>query len=199
MQENYEIISKAILEYIRQIGVKTVLTNKVFTGQLKVFYVNWVGRDDRYYSLLAPCGYSTVYRVGQSDISSVHDSIQSVLEFNTRIFENTDDWYSGMWDLEYAKRYTNELMRQISSRTFTDISESGYSVADVQLHVQPTLGVTIWYRSPTGRLGNITVWQGSKTSIGLVDDGFIRFLDALGISGSVQCMRQLRFEIGENT
>lgn len=197
MQESYDVISKVILEYIKRIGVKTILTNKVFAGELRVFYLNWIGRDDKYYSLLAPCSYSTVYRVGQSDISSSYNSIQAVLEFNTKVFEDTDAWYEGMWKLEYAERYSEELMRQINSRTFNSISAGGYRTVDVHLHVQPMLGMTIWYESVTGKLGNITVWQGTKTTLGLVDDGFIKFLDALGILGNVQCMQQLRFGIGE--
>ncbi len=198
MQENYEFVSKVVLDYVKGIGVKTILTNKVFTGILKVFYINWIGADDKYYSLLAPCSCSTVYKVEQVNFSGDYKDMQSVLKSNTKIFDTSDDWRCGMWELEYAKQYADTLCNQIASRTFNGVSESGYSVVDVQLHVQPMLGVTIWYRSITGRLGNITVWQGTKTILGITDAGFIRFLEALGISGCVQSLQRLQFCIGEN-
>lgn len=189
MQENYEFIEKAIVEFIKSYGVRIILSKIKMGGVIRVYCYNWVGSDGRYYSLLAPCSMSCVYPCEGFTVTGGRD-IHGVLQHNLAVFKSKDEWDAGHWTREYVENYSKNLGNDLLHRSSYQKCVGGYRVVGVQLHVQPCIGVSIWYKKNV--LGCFTIWYGSKTSLNSTDPGFKEFVDSLGFSGCLEVTLMVR-------
>ena len=188
MQENYDFMNKAVIGFVKKHGVKIVLTQEAFTGLLRVYYYNWLGVDGKYYSLLAPCSYAKVYTT--EVFSNAQGSLHQVLQKNLRVFESKDEWDAGKWQRDAAKGFNKMLQGELEKRAILRVSVGKYSVEDVQLHLQPALGMTVWYSKNGSDLESLTMWYGSKTTVFSLDRELAEFIDALGFAECVSVKLQ---------
>lgn len=185
MQESYKMMDKVLVSFVKKIGIKTVLTQQKFTGLLRVYYYNWIGVDNKFYSLLAPCSYDKVYTQNIFSFSGLCSTLFGALKNNLRVFETKEEWDAGKWSRDDACEYNNRLQHEMEKTATMRVTVGKYRVEDVQLHIQPTLGITVWYCKGEDEFESITLWSGAKTTVFSLDREFVEFIDALGFSECV--------------
>lgn len=176
-------IQNVIESYIKDTGVDVMLTNDMISGLVDVFYYNWISTDGRYFSLLCPCSQTQILPVERHDVVS-GCSLNTMLEHNLRIFNTKSEWNVGKWGREYAKEYNDMLKKTLLDKRQIDTVVCGYTVKGIDLHVQPCLGVTLWYFKT--KLECLTIWFGYKITVVTCDDKFGKFIQELGFSEWVE-------------
>lgn len=183
MLKDYNCMREVINSFIKKIGVDIILSKAEIDGLLHVFYYNWFGTDGKYYSLLAPCStnhcYSPNITIGTSGYS-----LQEALRKNLRCFESKEAWHDGMWTRKQAEDFNKALERELLNREEYSVCVGGYTVHGVQLHVQPELGISIWYKKED--LDCFTIWYATKTTLETKDPLFKAFIDSLGFKEFIE-------------
>lgn len=191
------IVGETVKGFVKSKKVQVVLGAKVVeTEALKCFLYNWLGSDERFYSLVAPYTEATVYNFPDV-MYTANSSFDDVLNHNLKVFDTKEEWQSGKWS-EYEIR--NEMK---NLKIFLDGLATGYlklphhTVQSIMTHLHPVLGMTILYKDSKDKQNSLTIWFNSVTAIE-VDDAYIgELLTAMKIENRVrvvQCAKSLRLE-----
>lgn len=188
MHDEYEFMTRVVNEFVKGHGIKIVLTAKVFKGFLHVYYYNWVGTDDCYYSLLAPCSKTMIYEY-PNFATTTGGTMTGVLKKNLRCFENKDEWNKEKWKPEEAEECAKRIADCMGEYSALIGTFGEYSVLGVEVHLQPALGVTVWYKKEC--VGCVTCWYGSVATVVTEDSGMVEFIERIGLERLVKvvCLR----------
>lgn len=182
-------MEKIILQFLKSIHIAVVLNKQIFTGLLNVLYMNFIGKDDMFYSFMIAYNETQVFAkpaiyLGLRD-SSESPSIEDLLANNLRSFSNKAAWNEGKWDINVAKNFSKYIENKLDVNRYAGIRCGQYAVKYAELWSKPALGITIFYSKGDSYHNVITIWLGSKTVVSDSDIEFLQFLEALGISNYV--------------
>ena len=180
---DYSFMEEAIRQFVLNYGVRIVLPKDVFKSTLNVYVYNWIGGDDRYYSLLVPCSTNMVYYHDAGRFVQETSSLQKAMISNLLVFTKKEDWDAGHWTADFAKGYVKTLEKFVLCRK--GISGGGkYSITGIQLHVQPMIGISVWYVG--AGMDCITVWCGYVKKVVTTDSEYRKFLESLNFEGMLE-------------
>lgn len=182
MYNPYQLIEELILEFVLGTGVNLVLSRKTEdTGLIRVYYFNWTGKDGHYYSLVAPCSFAMVYTFPKVDVSVADNYV--ALQNNLKVFANKTEWDDGKWTGKEIREYAAVLSNTFQVGTLTGSEFAGYTVLKTQIHFNPELGMTVWYKKE--KIDCFTVWWGKMTFVS-GDDELAEFVNNLGLQNCVK-------------
>lgn len=170
------------MEFIKGIGVAVMLNNGKIDGDITVLYYNWLGVDERLYSLLVPCTAASVYSA--DNIFATSSSINDALNKNLKVFDTREDWDDGKWTQQHAEKCSKEMSAFARCFVTTNCSIGDYTLVQSQLLVHPCIGMTLWY-TYRGEYNTLTVWLRAKVEVEAKDERFEEFVEKLGISDLV--------------
>lgn len=182
-----ERMKKVILQFIKGIGISIILNREEFGTEFKVLYYNWIGIDDKFYSLLVPCSVATIYRADSYAIPG--NSIEGTLKHNLRVFDTKEEWNSGKWGREYAQDYCERINSYTACLITKKCETSNYKLLEVKPWTVPCPGLTVWF-SYQGQPDSLTVWLGACTTKQAQTSEFQEFIEQLGIAGMVNVVVQ---------
>lgn len=88
------IVRETVKGFVKSKKVQVVLGAKVVeTEALKCFLYNWLGSDERFYSLVAPYTEATVYNFPDV-MYTANSSFDDVLNHNLKVFDTKEEWQS---------------------------------------------------------------------------------------------------------
>lgn len=192
----YRFVESVTKAFIRGKCAQTVISARVLGGIIRCYQYDWVGYDQRFYSLVVPCTEATVYKF--PDILRTNSrSFEQVLESNLRVFNTKEEWQSNKWTEGYVRQELSALEKKFDAVRAEHLNLKHHSVQSIIMHLQPTIGMTIWYQDSEKKMSSFTVWINAITTIE-VDDRYIgELLTALGIESRVhivQCAPALALE-----
>ena len=175
-----------IIDFIKSIGIAVVLNNKVLHGLVDVYYFNWIGTDNKFYSLLAFANQTQIFSKNVKWLGDGTDnSLQDVLFNCLRVSETKEDWLLERWELEPLEKLEEGLVCQIRNQIAFDVVNSIYRVRSVSVFIQPIVGFSIFYDKDDKFHGTINVLVNSKTVLKRHDSYFFEFVEGLGLSDFV--------------
>ena len=80
-----------IFEFVRSFGVLIILRKKLISGALDYYFIDWMGTDSHFYSLLVICNESQIFSKDVIAIGSSDKSL-SPLTSNLKQFPTKEDW-----------------------------------------------------------------------------------------------------------
>lgn len=182
-----DLMTKVINSYVKSIGIKMILSNDVIYGFITIIRMNWIGGDDRYYSLLVPFNETTIFDASDCTVQYTNMSFVSMLKKNTRIFDSKDEWMQGVWSKDYATKYSSNLKNGLISNVVTSKVFGNYKVLEIIPYVKPCIGFTFWYEKlDTNEINAITVWRGAITKVYTEDLNLHQLISDLGLVDSIQ-------------
>ncbi|MEY8334662.1 hypothetical protein AALB53_16380 [Lachnospiraceae bacterium 47-T17] len=191
---------RVIDSFIKSIGVSVILERKVFRGLLDVYYYNFIGKDDKFYSFLVACNDTQIILDPQKYFMFASDfcdedaelkvlslqycvdemDVDLLLARNLRVFCSKEDWIVGRWCTDSAKAFDQELRRTVKE-CFNECCRVGeYELIQHSIWTRPALGFSIMYNKNGVFGGVVTVWHGSITELEY-SQGLHDFLVELGI------------------
>lgn len=132
-----------IIQFVRSMHVKVILTNKVFSGLLDVFYLNWIGTDGRYYSLLVPFNETQIFTCNLDLIGGCTEGTR--LAANLRISDNKESWIQERWQPEFAAHLAQRLSQSLPIGKYPVVYDGRYVLSAVQYFTHPALMVSVQY------------------------------------------------------
>lgn len=134
-----------IFEFVRSFGVLIILRKKLISGALDYYFIDWMGTDSQFYSLLVICNESQIFSKDVIAIGSSDESL-SPLTSNLKQFSTKEDWVIDKWDLNYAKKLEAFLADQLSQIDLTGCDTETYHVLNCIACLRPMLQYVITYR-----------------------------------------------------
>lgn len=176
-----DIMQQVINNFVKRKGVSIMLTKTVIRGALSVYYYNWVGTNEKYYSLLVPCNESQIFTV-DGDVALI-DDMEKALDKNLKQFYTKGEWDVGKWKREVAEEFNSTLEKKLNSIYRPTEPINGYRVVDLKIYLEPNVGISIWYQRET--LQNLTVWLGHHRDVFTYDAGLKEFVDQFEFGDAV--------------
>lgn len=182
------MMKEIISGFVRKLGVKVMLSQKVLAGTLDTFYYNWIGSDGKYYSLLVACNDTSFFiKTGNTFRLSTFDTA-TTLKDALRQFECKQDWMTGKWTLQEALTFCSFIEQQLEHNYSRNVEVGCYKLISEKFWIRPALGVSVFYR--VGDFTNVlNFWYGSKTTISTNDSDFLDFINELGYSDLIDVVQ----------
>lgn len=187
--DRYVQVTSIVKDFIKRKRVQVVLGAKVLeTETLRCFLYNWLGSDEKFYSLVVPHTEATIYNFPEVTYVSVRN-FDSILEHNLKSFDTRDAWQKDRWSEQEVRTEMRSL------KIFLDNLATGYlklphhSIQSIMTHLHPVLGMTIWYKNFKEKSNSITIWFDSITTIEVDDEYIEELLTSLHIEDKVQVMQ----------
>lgn len=201
-----------ITDFLKRQGIKVILTQKLFTGAVDVFYINYLGADDYYYSLLvayndtqfllspgANAGTGEVKNLtgkiddfeeeeesaAESAAESTSNNADMILRDNLRRFSTKADLGTGCWSIDLAQNFSAMLMENLKSYCIGGKTLGDYAVISHKLWTRPSLGFSILYSKNGIYGGTINIWLGCKTLLDYNAELY-EFCDLLQINNFIE-------------
>ena len=174
-------ISTSIKQFMKFLTVSVVFDFKIFSDVVDVYYVNWMSKDDKFYSLLVIANDTQVFLkdtffLGGFSESTVFDRLYS----NLRVFDSKDKWMYGKWDLMYAKNLNTAVSKYLQSFTIPCVVNEFYEVCSYKVYTRPVLSISFSYLKNGVYAGNVFIPFDRKTI--LIGDSYFReFIHDLGL------------------
>lgn len=177
-------MKRLIERFVKQVGVRVILTKTVQEGILDLYAYAWLGSDDRVYHMVVLANDTSLFvRNGDTFVlsyDSVTDTLQRSLEVSDSLAE------SGMQeDIAVAEKFVQFMQYRVARPACREFTCGLYRLVEEKLSVRPALGVRILYEAGN-HLEVLTVWYGSKTVVRTNDLEFQSFLIGLGYADLIE-------------
>ena len=140
-------ITQAIKGFMRSITVATVLSFKVISEVLDVYYVNWMSKDDKFYSLLVIANETQVFSKTIPLLGIVTDEKMffDVFYKNLRVFDTKIDWSLGKWSLDYAITISQSITKELQEYKAPACLNPVYNLVSFCVYTRPRLAINVVY------------------------------------------------------
>lgn len=188
---------RVINAYLQDIGVSVWLDRKTYSDLVDVFYCNFIGSDEKFYSMLVVyndtqilldpqiyLGYASDFcgdEILDAQCRALEEPVSNLqLGRCLRCFSDKGDWLVGRWKKEDAALINRELRARLNA-CFSDGCEAcGYALVSHRLWTRPALGFSLMYSRYNVYVGTISVWTGCKTRL-VYEHDLREFVKELGI------------------
>lgn len=178
-----------IVSFVKSLGVTVMLSQKVFSDLLDFYCLNWLGSDDRYYSLLVPCNETQIFTAERLLLGEPCSGC--AIGANLRVFATKQEWLDGRWSLSDAERADKVLAEWIRKKCNCCYEGYGYKVHTVVCTTRPFLSISVACQRGNDLAGSFTVTTGS---VSVVRCGRDLALFISEVSAELGCSQFLQIE-----
>lgn len=131
-----------IIRFVKSIGVLVPLRTRIIHGMLDYYFIDWIGKDSQYYSLLVIANETQIFT---RNILALGESDEPLCDIATNLkqFNNKSDWVIDKWDLEITKKYDAFLKEKLSSFHPEDCNTANYKIISFTVCIRPVLQFVI--------------------------------------------------------
>lgn len=178
-----DFLQRIIIDFVKGFGVTIVLRKCVKSHLVNEFVCDWIGTDDKFYSLAVFYNETSLLPIGCNHLVCSFDNTK-ILNESLRVFGTKDDWCKGCWSDTELVKLNDGLIAKMLAIENLQAQCGDYKILSAKMYVSPSFGVSIWYEC-FKKIECLTAWYGAQTTVAAVGHGLAELVEKLGLSDCV--------------
>lgn len=166
-----------ISKFVKSYNPSVIIRNKVFGNHFKCCVIDWIDKNNYYYSFCAMFNSTQIFTKEQVKLGEFQDAI--ALSKNVRIFSNKEDWVNNKWSLKELEKLQMEIDKALKTLQGFQYEGYGYRVLQVAYVVDPIIMFTIAIENQNGYVNTIAIVLNQVTLIECKNKDYFFFLSEL--------------------
>lgn len=138
-----------IKKYLAQKGIQAILRKRESLGVMNIILLDYLGKDDKYYSFLA--GYNDLQifsRTSRNILTKDNTSLDDLIESNLLCFDTKEEYLEGRWKDINVRQFTNAIESQLCDKDLSNTTSElrGVELVKIKPIMQPFCGYIVYYR-----------------------------------------------------
>lgn len=142
-------MNQVIKEILAKRGIRAVLRKKESFGTVNILLLDFLGKDDNYYSFMAAYNDIQIFsRAGHNLLVKDNTSLETLVLNNLLQFETKEEYLEGRWKDVNTRILTEFIEKQLmnSMAPYTGKTEGDIELIKINPIMQPFCGYIVYYR-----------------------------------------------------
>ena len=167
-------MKRLILLYLTsKIGIVAVLRKEEVEGLITSLVIDFLGKDDKYYSLCIFYNATHIFCNGDYFMLTKDNSLEACIEQHLRVFNTKEEYLKGKWIISAPQcilRMLKDNLKVSGEKLFSLKKCGNFEIIKVQIIITDICGIIIYYTFQ-GRVQNPIFYNIFETNVYRLDYG----------------------------